>query len=69
MGKALYIESVEHAAAIAGGYERLAAELGVSTGEVESWSAGTAIPESAVFLRLIELLLNPAASRDPESLI
>ena len=58
MGKALYIESVEDAAAIAGGYERLAAELGVSTGEVESWSAGSATPECAVFLRLLEIVLN-----------
>jgi hypothetical protein len=58
MGRALYIESVEDAAALAGGYERLAAELGVSAAEVESWSAGSAIPESAVFLRLIELVID-----------
>ena len=57
MGKALYVESVEEAAALAGGYERLAAELGVSTEEVQSWSAGTAKPESAVFLRLLEIVL------------
>jgi DNA-binding transcriptional regulator YiaG len=57
MGRALYIESVEDAAALAGGYDRLAAALGVSTDEVESWSAGSAIPESAVFLRLIELVV------------
>ena len=58
MGRALYIESVEDAAALAGGYDRLAAALGVSTDEVESWSAGSAIPESAVFLRLLELVLD-----------
>ena len=57
MGKALYVESVEEAAALAGGYERLAAELGVSTEEVQSWSAGSAKPESAVFLRLLEIVL------------
>src|ERR1700674_4927265 len=38
MGKAFYIESVEEAASIAGGYDRLAAALGVSIEEVESWS-------------------------------
>jgi hypothetical protein len=60
MGRALYIESVEDAAALAGGYERLAAELGVSVDEVKNWSAGSAIPECAVFLRLIDILLDPA---------
>jgi hypothetical protein len=59
MGKALYIESVEHAASIAGGYDRLAAELGVSTDEVAQWSAGSAIPECALFLRLLEIILDP----------
>jgi hypothetical protein len=57
VGRALYIQSVEDAASVAGGYERLAAALGVSTDEVERWSAGTAIPEAAVFLRLIDLLV------------
>jgi predicted transcriptional regulator len=60
VGKALYIESVEEAASIAGGYAELAAKLGVSRDEVESWSAGRTIPECAVFLRLIDVLLNPA---------
>ena len=58
MGKALYIQSVEDAASIAGGYEQLAAQLGVSVDEVESWSAGSVIPECAVFLRLIEILVH-----------
>ena len=61
MGKALYIESVEDAAALAGGYERLAAKLGVSAAEVASWSAGSAVPETAVFLRLIEMVLDPGS--------
>lgn len=68
MGKAFYIESVEEAASIAGGYDRLAAALGVSIEEVESWSAGSAKPESSVFLRLLEIVLDPAAPRDPEPL-
>lgn len=57
MGKALYIESVEQAAALAGGREQLAAALGVSVDEVERWCAGSAIPECAVFLRLLEIAL------------
>jgi hypothetical protein len=59
MAKALYIESVHDAAAIAGGKERLAAVLGVSAGEVERWSTGASIPDCTVFLRLIEVLLGP----------
>jgi hypothetical protein len=61
MGKALYIQSVEDAASVAGGYERLAAVLGVGTDEVERWRTGSAIPECAVLLRVIELVLNDAA--------
>jgi hypothetical protein len=59
MGRALYIESVEHAASVAGGYERLAAALGVSIDEVERWSAGSVIPETSLFLRLLEIVLQP----------
>jgi hypothetical protein len=65
VGKALYIQSVEDAAAIAGGYERLAAALGVSADQVRSWSSGSSIPECAVFLRLIEILLDPVPAKDP----
>ena len=65
MGKELYIQSVEDAAAITGGYERLAAALGVSPEQVRNWSAGASIPECAVFLRLIEILLDPVPAKDP----
>jgi hypothetical protein len=65
VGKALYIQSVEDAASIAGGYERLAAALSVSIDEVRSWSSGESIPECAVFLRLVEILLEPAPVKDP----
>ena len=63
MGRALYVESVAHAVSVAGGCERLAALLGVSTREVERWCAG-ALPEPGAFLRLIEILTDPAAPRD-----
>jgi hypothetical protein len=62
MGRALYIQSVEDAASVAGGYERLAAELGVGADEVERWRAGSEIPECAVLLRVIELILNGGVS-------
>jgi hypothetical protein len=65
VGKELYIQSVEDAAAITGGYERLAAALGVSPEQVRNWSAGASIPECAVFLRLIEILLDPVLAKDP----
>jgi hypothetical protein len=63
MGKALYIESVEDAAAIAGGYDRLAADLGVSTAEVQRWCAGAAIPECALLLRVIDLVIGASDPR------
>jgi hypothetical protein len=60
MGRALYIESVEDAASIAGGYEQLAVALGVSADEVKNWSTGMTIPDCMVFLRLLDLSLNAA---------
>lgn len=65
MGKALYIQSVEDAASIAGGHERLAAVLGVSTDEVERWRSGASIPDSTVFLRIIDLIFNHSLANDP----
>jgi hypothetical protein len=65
MGRALYIQSVEDAASVAGGYERLAAELGVGSDEVERWCTGSAIPECAVLLRVIELVLNAGVNPRP----
>jgi hypothetical protein len=59
MGKALYMHSVQDAAAIAGGPERLAEVLGVSAADVARWSCGAAIPECAVFLRVIDIVLHP----------
>jgi hypothetical protein len=56
MGRAFYVESVEDAAALAGGHDRLAAALGVSPAEVHGWCAGASIPDCSMFLRVIELL-------------
>jgi len=52
MGWAFYAESVEDAAALAGGYDRLAAILGVTPAEVRSWCAGASLPDCAIFLRV-----------------
>jgi hypothetical protein len=56
MGRAFYIETVEDARALAGGYDKLAQALGVSTEEVKGWAAGSVIPECLVLLRLIDLV-------------
>jgi hypothetical protein len=56
VGRAFYIESVEDAAALVGGYDALADALGVSGEEVRGWAAGTAIPEVSALLRLIDLV-------------
>jgi len=51
MGWAFYVESVEDAAALAGGHDRLAAALGVSPDVVRGWCAGDTVPDS-LFLRV-----------------
>ena len=56
MGWAFYAESVEDAAALAGGYDRLAEALGVTPAEVRRWCAGTSLPDCAIFLRVIDLV-------------
>lgn len=63
MGKALYIQSVEQAADIAGGYDRLAAVLGVTRPEVDSWVSGSSTPGTAIFLRLVDIVLSDPQSR------
>jgi DNA-binding transcriptional regulator YdaS (Cro superfamily) len=52
MGRAFYVESVEDAAALAGGHDRLAATLGVSLAEVHGWCAGASIPDCSTLLRV-----------------
>jgi hypothetical protein len=79
MARAFYVESVEDAAALAGGHDRLAAALGVSLAEVHGWCAGASIPDCAMFLRVIDLVSGasdptgrsttaaPAAESEPNS--
>jgi hypothetical protein len=61
MGRALYIQSVEDAVSVAGGYERLADALCVGTDEIERWRSGAEIPACEVLIRLIEFSLNAGA--------
>jgi hypothetical protein len=56
MGRAFYVESVEDAAALAGGHDRLAEALGVTPAEVRDWCAGACIPDCEIFLRVVELV-------------
>jgi len=63
MGWAFYVESVEDAAALAGGYDRLAAALGVSPDVVRGWCAGDAVPDS-LFLRVIDLVTGASDPTD-----
>jgi hypothetical protein len=51
------MRSVEHAAELAGGYEALAARLGVRTEKVMDWSLGLASPDTAAFLFLLDLIM------------
>ena len=63
MGWAFYVESVEDAAALAGGHDRLAAVLGVTPDEVRGWCAGDAVPDS-LFLRVIDLVTGASDPTD-----
>jgi hypothetical protein len=64
MGWAFYVESVEDAAALAGGHDRLAAALGVTPDEVRAWCAGVAVPECSLFLRVIDLVTGASDPTD-----
>jgi hypothetical protein len=64
MGRAFYIEAVEHAAALAGGYDQLADALGVASEDVRGWAAGSAIPELSALLRLIDLVTGAPDPKD-----
>ena len=58
MQKAKYIQTMEHAAQVAGGYERLAGALGVSGDELQGWMEGSTAPRPLLFLRVLDLVLN-----------
>ncbi|HYM85432.1 MAG TPA: YdaS family helix-turn-helix protein [Pseudoxanthomonas sp.] len=69
MGQAFYIECVEQAAEIAGGYDKLAERLGFTHEEVLSWLRGCRVP-AAAFLRIIDIALqDPAKTTRPTSIV
>jgi hypothetical protein len=56
--RAKYIQTMEHAVQVAGGYERLAGALGVSGDELHGWLEGSTAPAPLLFLRVLDLVLN-----------
>jgi hypothetical protein len=58
MEKAAYIDTLEQATNIAGGYAELAAALGVSRSELDAWVMGSSVPGPALFLRVVDLVLS-----------
>ena len=63
MPKAAYIDTLEQAANIAGGYAELAAVLGVTRHELDAWTMGSSIPGPALFLRVMDLVLSDLQRR------
>ena len=63
MEKAAYVQTLEQAANIAGGYPQLAAVLGVTPSELDAWTKGSSVPGPALFLRVIDLVLSDLQRR------
>ena len=57
MHKAAYVETLEQAASIAGGFGELAIILGVTENELAAWTSGSSVPGPALFLRVLDLVL------------
>jgi hypothetical protein len=57
----LYARCVRRAAELAGGYEALSEHVEVSVRQLEAWGAGEGTPPTAVFLRIVDLILDPGA--------
>jgi hypothetical protein len=54
----LYARCVERAAQLLGGYGELANEVGASVRQLEAWARGEATPPTAVFLQIIDIVLD-----------
>ena len=54
----LYAACVSRAAALKGGYAELGAELGVKPARVQRWAEGIGSPPDAIFLKIVDLLLD-----------
>jgi hypothetical protein len=54
----LYAACVSRAAALVGGFDQLGAQLGVKPARLRKWAEGVGEPPQAVFLRIVDLLLD-----------
>lgn len=54
----LYAACVSRAAALKGGFEELGAALGVRPARLQRWAEGVGAPPDAVFLKIVDLLLD-----------
>ena len=63
MEKAAYVQTLEQAADIVGGYPKLATVLGVTQSDLDAWTTGKAVPGPALFLRVIDLILGDLQRR------
>jgi hypothetical protein len=54
----LYAACVLRAAALKGGFEQLGAELGLKPARVQRWAEGIGSPPDAIFLKIVDLLLD-----------
>ena len=55
----LYARCVRRAAELAGGYEALSEHVEVSVRQLKAWGDGEGTPPTAIFLRIIDLILDP----------
>jgi len=54
----LYAACVLRAAALKGGFEELAAALGVQPASLKRWAEGVGAPPDAIFLKIVDVLLD-----------
>jgi hypothetical protein len=54
----LYAACVSRAAALTGGFEELGTVLGVKPGRLQKWAEGVGAPPDAMFLKIVDLLLD-----------
>jgi hypothetical protein len=54
----LYAACVWRAAALKGGFDQLGAALGVKPGRLQKWAEGVGAPPDAMFLKIVDLLLD-----------
>ena len=63
----VYIRSFARAAELLGGVDKLAAHLNVSQSHLQLWIKGLGDPPVALFLRVVDLLMDQKLRRQDES--